>query len=143
MPAAENYLLKGDLQLNLNVAALSGMPLAGPSAKPKPAEHIFKNIGKIKIAAAKLLAKTPRPLKAALMPAPAFKYRPELVVLGALGIIRKYLVGLVYFLELGLVAAGFVGMELVRQAPIGLLNVVLGSVPGNTENLVVVAGHSW
>ena len=70
-----------------------------------------------------------------------FEGRAVLVVLGALFGVAQNLVSFVHFLEFGLVAAGFVRMELVGFLAKGLLDILLARVFLDTKGFVVVFTH--
>ena len=126
---AEGSVLQGDIDGHLLVLAATharGGALRGRSEAA--AEHGLENVGESAEAGARTRSATAQRIGTA-----------DVVHLTLLGI-RERLVGNGELLESFLgVGAGVVGVELTRELAVGLLDLVLAGVTGDTENLVVVS----
>ena len=138
-------LLEREPHLDLQILAALGSAAAA-RATSATAEHATKGIVAKDVAKARedvLEVREAAALEATAAALRAFKgLVPETVVLGALLRVAQHVVGLGGLLEelLGLLVSGIlVGMVLDGHLLVGALDLVLGSVLGNSQHLVVVA----
>ena len=125
----EGGVLQGDIDGHLLVlAATHAGRRAGSGRTEAAAEHGLENVGESAEAAARTRATAAQSIRTT-----------NVVHLALLGI-RKRLIGNGQLLE-GFLGVGsrVVGVKLTRELAVGLLNLVLAGVTGDTENLVVVS----
>ena len=125
----EGGVLQGDVDGHLFVlAATHAGSRARSGGAEATAEHGFEDVGESTEAGARTRATTAQSIRTT-----------DVVHLALLGI-RERLVGDGQLLE-GFLGVGsrVVGVKLTRELAVGLLNLVLAGVTGDTENLVVVS----
>ena len=140
--AAENSLLKGQLDIYVYISALSGAVSSGPAAAKAAetaeaaAKHTAEDIAQITHIEA--LAVEPAAAHAAL-----FKGRmTELVVLGALLAVAQHLIRFVDFLEFFFrlfIALVLVGMVFHRHFAVGFFQLRLCCVLVYAQNLIIIS----